>query len=388
MTPRHRRQPVKTGGAVRRAVVTSVLSALALTSVTITAAAVTLADAEPKPQEPAAAPPPTTATTSEDDYSLAPPVDIPDAPIGIPEVAVISDNGPVLADIPTVALAAYQRAESVLNGADKSCHLDWTLVAAVGQVVSKHGAKDGGTFRDDGTLRPHLRGDPITDDAGKKLPDSDAGKVDGDKRWDRPVGPMQLAPPTWAVIGVDADGDGRRNPGDIDDASLAVAVLLCSGEEDLQKRADRMAAVGRINDDKSFVETVLAVDRAYQDQTADSLAADPTIIADFPTDLPTDFPTDLPTESTDPTSSSATPSATPSDLPGSEGTFGPTWSPSPTDTGSPTSTGTPSDTPTDCPSMSDSMSPSATPSDAPSLADPCVTDSPSASDSDSSSPTG
>ena len=40
---------------------------------------------------------------------------------------------------------------------------------------------------------------------------------------------MQFIPSTWTVVGVDADGDGRRDPQDIDDASLATAVYLCSG---------------------------------------------------------------------------------------------------------------------------------------------------------------
>ena len=44
---------------------------------------------------------------------------------------------------------------------------------------------------------------------------------------------MQFIPSTWSVVGVDGDGDGKRNPQDIDDAALATAVYLCSGDEDL-----------------------------------------------------------------------------------------------------------------------------------------------------------
>ena len=50
---------------------------------------------------------------------------------------------------------------------------------------------------------------------------------------------MQFIPSTWAVVGVDADGDGERNPQDIDDAALAAAVYLCSGNEDLSTDAGR-----------------------------------------------------------------------------------------------------------------------------------------------------
>ena len=45
--------------------------------------------------------------------------------------------------IPEVALAAYQRAEAVINEADRSCHLPWELVAAIGRVESDHGRAGG-----------------------------------------------------------------------------------------------------------------------------------------------------------------------------------------------------------------------------------------------------
>ncbi|KAA1418912.1 hypothetical protein F0U44_10570 [Nocardioides humilatus] len=276
-----------------------------------------------------------------------------------------------------MALAAYQRAEAVLKGADESCHLSWTLIAAVGQVVTQHGAQNGGTFDDDGVLHPKLKGDPITGDDGKKLPDSDAGQVDGDELYDLPVGPMQLAPPTWAIVGVDSDGDGSRNPYDIDDASLAVAVLLCSGEDDLSKRPGRVAGVTRVNDDPSFIESVLAADRAYTVQLNDALNASPTVI---PTDPFTDIPTDL----TDMPSDTDTPSDTPSNAPGTDGTGTPTWTPSPSDTDSSTPTETPSDTPSSTPSGTPSGTPSDTPSDSPSFS---PSDTPSRSDTPSASAT-
>ena len=48
-----------------------------------------------------------------------------------------------VADIPTPALAAYQRATTVINQADDRCHLDWALVAALGKVLTDHGRADG-----------------------------------------------------------------------------------------------------------------------------------------------------------------------------------------------------------------------------------------------------
>ena len=66
--------------------------------------------------------------------------------------------------------------------------------------------------------------------------DTDAGQYDNDTRFDRAVGPMQFIPSTWSVVGVDGDSDGTRNPQDIDDAALATAVYLCSGDDDLSPR--------------------------------------------------------------------------------------------------------------------------------------------------------
>ena len=48
---------------------------------------------------------------------------------------------------------------------------------------------------------------------------------------------MQFIPSTWQVVKVDADGDNKRNPQDIDDAALATAVYLCSGKDNLATRA-------------------------------------------------------------------------------------------------------------------------------------------------------
>ena len=69
--------------------------------------------------------------------------------------------------------------------------------------------------------------------------DTDAGQYDNDTTYDRAVGPMQFIPSTWSVVGVDADGDGVRNPQDIDDAALGTAVYLCSGSDDLATDAGR-----------------------------------------------------------------------------------------------------------------------------------------------------
>ena len=166
--------------------------------------------------------------------------------------------------IPAAALAAYQRAETIINAADDGCRLDWELLAAIGRVESDHGRYGGNRLTDDGVSSPGIVGialDGSNDTA--RIADSDGGDLDGDATWDRAVGPMQFIPTTWAVVGVDADGDGERNPQDIDDAALGAAVYLCSGAEDLATDEGRQAAVFRYNHSSSYVAMVLRLRDAY-----------------------------------------------------------------------------------------------------------------------------
>lgn len=351
MNARRREEPVRTGSAVRRAVLTSVLSAFALTSVTITAAAVTLTNATPQPDPPPAAAeaPASSDAAPEVEAELAPPADVADElPVGIPDIVLVSADGPQLDRIPTEAMAAYQRAAAVLGSADKRCHLEWTLLAAVGHVVTQHGTKDDSRIARNGVVRPLLVGKPLRGRTDKRIPDSDAGRLDGDGRFDRPVGPFQLSPATWAVVGVDSDGDGRRNPHDIDDSALAVAVLLCSGRDDLRKRSDRVRGVERINDDPSFIETVLAVDRAYRVQTSRSVPADPFVVPYTPVEVPSDLPLDAKAQvpGDTPTDGPTPPSPQP---PSPTATDPVTWIPTPTQPSPTEPPRDPTDRPDVCP---------------------------------------
>ena len=174
-------------------------------------------------------------------------------------VATASTSG-----IPSAALAAYQRAETVINAADESCHLSWQLIAAIGRVESNHGRADGNTLDDNGLATPGIFGVALNGaNRTTEIVDTDAGQFDNDAAYDRAVGPMQFIPSTWSVVGVDADGDGVRNPQDIDDAALGTAVYLCSGSDDLGTDAGRRGAVFRYNHSQSYVDLVLAIMDAY-----------------------------------------------------------------------------------------------------------------------------
>ena len=174
-------------------------------------------------------------------------------------IASASTNG-----IPSAALAAYQRGEQVINSADASCNLSWQLLAAVGRVESDHGRYGGNVLGDDGVSRPGIYGIPLDGSNGTaEIKDTDAGQYDNDPVWDRAVGPMQFIPSTWSVVGVDGDSDGERNPQDIDDAALASAVYLCSGDEDLSTYGGQKAAIYRYNHSQEYVALVISIMNAY-----------------------------------------------------------------------------------------------------------------------------
>jgi Transglycosylase SLT domain len=174
-------------------------------------------------------------------------------------VATASTSG-----IPSAALAAYQRAETVINAADKDCHITWQLIAAIGRVESNHGRANGNTLDDDGLATPGIYGVALNgSNRTTEIVDTDAGQFDNDSAYDRAVGPMQFIPSTWSVVGVDADGDGVRNPQDIDDAALGTAVYLCSGSDDLGTDEGRRSAVFRYNHSQSYVDLVLDIMDAY-----------------------------------------------------------------------------------------------------------------------------
>ena len=136
-------------------------------------------------------------------------------------VATASTSG-----IPSAALGAYQRAETVINAADKACNLTWQLIAAIGRVESNHGRANGNVLDTTASRARHLRHRAQRVQRTTEILDTDAGQFDNDTAYDRAVGPMQFIPSTWSVVGVDADGDGVRNPQDMDDAALGTAVYL------------------------------------------------------------------------------------------------------------------------------------------------------------------
>ncbi|GAW48191.1 MULTISPECIES: lytic transglycosylase domain-containing protein [unclassified Nocardioides] len=206
----------------------------------------------------AAAPAPAvTGTTAPTGASVVNPLGV----VSRSTTSPASDAG----EIPSVALLAYQRAASVIGDVDRTCGLTWTVLAAVGRVESDHGRTGGAVLGDDGVSTPAIRGVAL-DGSGPvaRVRDTDAGLVDGDRRWDRAVGPMQILPSTWSAVGVDGDGDGTRSADDIDDAALGAAVFLCAAPGDLTTRSGLRTAIHRYNPSDAYAEEVLAVERRYR----------------------------------------------------------------------------------------------------------------------------
>lgn len=182
--------------------------------------------------------------------------------------------------IPATALAAYQRAAAVLAEARPRCGLEWSLLAAIGKVESDHGTVGATDLRKDGMSVPALVGPPFDGRHHRAtVRDSDGGRLDGDRTWDRAVGPLQVLPSTWTVVGVDGDGDGVRAPDDIDDAALAVGVALCAGRTGLDTRAGMREALLRYNASGAYADRVLAVERLYRDAGLPEASATPTFAA-------------------------------------------------------------------------------------------------------------
>jgi hypothetical protein len=168
--------------------------------------------------------------------------------------------------IPGPALAAYHKAAGVVGNADPACHIDWALIAAIGRVESDHGRYGGSALTPAGIDQPGVYGIELNGANGMaSIPDTDHGVYDHDTVWDRAVGPMQFIPSTWRIVGSDLDGDGVKNPQDINDAAAATAIYLCAGPGNLADPADAYAAVRRYNNSDSYARTVLAIAQAYRE---------------------------------------------------------------------------------------------------------------------------
>jgi len=286
--------------------------------------------------------------------------------------------------IPVTALRAYIRAAETMRIADPTCGLPWSVLAAIGRVESNHGRFAGRELLTNGLSSQPIIGLPLNGVGNvARIADSDNGVLDTDRAYDRAVGPMQFIPGTWALVAVDGDRDGRKNPHDIDDAALAAAVYLCAGNAKLSTEVGRRAAVFRYNHSVEYVELVLALADAYA--SGQSSVPD---VPGRPGGLP-DVGADLPaaTVGMAPGMADETTDQTPTGTPGAT-TSGP--SPAPTNgtgTGSGTSQPSSSQTTTNPATTSPTTTPPPEPSQSPSTSTPTGTCTPTPDPTDTATPT-
>lgn len=125
--------------------------------------------------------------------------------------------------IPKDYLAAYQ-------DAGEEYGIDWAILAGVGFVESKHGTYGGGCAEG---------------------PQTEYGTAKG---------PMQFIDPTWETEGVDGNGDGEKDPCDIEDAAHSAASYL----KNSGAPGDYQGALFTYNNSQEYVDDVMAKADEYR----------------------------------------------------------------------------------------------------------------------------
>ncbi|MDQ0691139.1 membrane-bound lytic murein transglycosylase B [Arthrobacter sp. W4I7] len=165
--------------------------------------------------------------------------------------------------IPARALQAYVAAAVRANDSAPACGIGWNTVAAVGAVESGHGTYGGSSLNTAGQATGPIVGPSLNGVGFAAIPDTDAGALDGDARWDHAVGPMQFIPSTWELAGRDGNGDGTADPFNIDDAALSAATYLCAHGRDLSTAQGWTDAVYAYNQSDPYIRQVRTQAKAY-----------------------------------------------------------------------------------------------------------------------------
>lgn len=163
------------------------------------------------------------------------------------------------------ALRAYAVADLRLSAEDPRCKISWVTLSGIGWVESRHGSIGNRRLGPDGRPGPTpIVGVPLSGAGPVALVlDSDQGRLDGDTRYDRAIGPMQFIPRTWQLWGRDGDGDTVADPHDLDDAAYSAARLLCSSGRPLDSPDGWMRAVLSYNASGRYLRDVLSATNTY-----------------------------------------------------------------------------------------------------------------------------
>ena len=168
------------------------------------------------------------------------------------------------------------RAPSVTN----SCAVDWTVLAGIAQVESRHGRIDGDhDVAADGDVVPPIRGRALDGTRGTQtIVDTDGGELDGDADFDRAMGPLQFIPTTWSELGRDGNDDGAADPDNLYDASLTAVAHLCLREPgDYSDRGQLRRALIAYNASGRYADDVLDWIDRYQGSPLDQVLEQPDV---------------------------------------------------------------------------------------------------------------
>ena len=111
---------------------------------------------------------PPNAATDPDYYTTLPDLDSPtDDPTSSPGTGGGKDGKD--SGIPATVLDAYKKAAAEIATSKPGCHLDWQLLAAIGQVES--GQANGGDVDENGTTIHAIKGPPLDGNGFAKITD-------------------------------------------------------------------------------------------------------------------------------------------------------------------------------------------------------------------------
>lgn len=151
--------------------------------------------------------------------------------------------------IPRPALRAYGQAEAWARENMPSCNLAWNTLAGIGYIETQHGTYGGGHLDEAGNTTQDIIGPQLNGDGFAEVKDTDRGELDGDKEFDRAVGPMQFIPEAWRMY-------GEGSPNNIDAAAEAAARLLCAQQRDLSTPEGWTNAIRGYNFSNEYVRNV------------------------------------------------------------------------------------------------------------------------------------
>ena len=180
------------------------------------------------------------------------------------ELAVARRTATVVGlDFTLVVFDAFIKAVGLEAAQRPACRVQWPLLAAISRVESRHGTFGTSIVDPFGQVTPPIIGPPLNGLGFAYIADSDGGLYDFDTVYDRAVGPMQFIPSSWAIFGRDGDGDGRRDPNNYYDATVAAAEHLCRSGVDVGTESGAQSAVFGYNQSNDYVALVLSLRDLY-----------------------------------------------------------------------------------------------------------------------------